>query len=384
MVIVVDDHDRENEGDIVFAGDAASPEKIAFMMRHARGLVCVAMRGERLDALEIPLMVANNSESMKTAFTVSVDVIKGATTGISAADRAATIRALIATSTRPEDLARPGHIFPLRAHPDGVLGRPGHTEASVDLATLAGRAPCGVICEVANEDGTMARLPQLERFAAEHGLPLVSVGDLIEFRRHQNVVVDRISEAALPTDHGHFKMIAYRDRASGLEHVVLLKGDIRGQERALVRVHSECLTGEAFGSRRCDCGQQLHKALDEIEAAGAGCLIYLRGHEGRGIGLANKVAAYGLQDRGADTCDANTVLGFPEDAREYAAAAAILRDLGVASIILLTNNPSKIAMLMADDVRIEARQAIKIMPEADNSAYLKTKMEKMGHLLEVG
>ena len=382
MIIVVDDENRENEGDIVVAADRITAGHVAFMMKHARGLVCVSMTEERLDALQIPLMVARNSESLQTAFTVSVDCKKGTTTGISAADRAATIRALVSADTRPDDLARPGHVFPLRANRLGVLGRPGHTEASVDLARLAGLAPAGVICEIANDDGTMARLPQLQEFARQHGLPIITIEALIEYRRKSEPRVKRFAESQMPTRYGAFRSLAYRDPSTGIEHIALVHGDLAGREDVPVRVHSECLTGEAFRSLRCDCGEQLEMALRAIRQAGAGCLVYLRGQEGRGIGLGNKIAAYGLQDRGMDTLDANSALGLPLDAREYDAAADIIRDLGIRSVRLLTNNPAKLDALRAAGIAVAGRRSLIAATAAANISYLHAKRDRFGHLLE--
>ncbi|OWV98786.1 bifunctional 3,4-dihydroxy-2-butanone-4-phosphate synthase/GTP cyclohydrolase II [Rhizobium sp. R693] len=381
MIIVVDDESRENEGDLVIAGDAVDPAAIAFMMNHARGLVCVSLPGERLDELEMPLMVRNNSESMKTAFTVSVDLMEGISTGISAADRARTIRALVDPTSKPDDFARPGHIFPLRANPKGVLGRPGHTEAAVDLCRLAGRTPCGVICEIAKDDGTMARVPELEIFAEAHGLHLVTIEALIEYRRHAENVVEITAKSEMPTPHGRFEAITFTDAVAGVEHVALVMGDpSRGPFP--VRIHSECLTGEAFGSLRCDCGDQLEMALSIIGGEGAGCLIYMRGHEGRGIGLGRKIEAYGLQDSGLDTVQANKALGLPADARDYTAAASLLTQLGVSEVVLLTNNPDKVAAMEASGIVVKARRGLIAATQANNVAYLTAKREKFGHFLE--
>lgn len=380
MIIVVDDENRENEGDIVIAGDAVTPQAIAFMMNHARGLICVSLPGDRLDELQMPLMVERNSESMNTAFTVSVDLIDGTTTGISAADRAKTIRALVDSASKPGDFARPGHVFPLRANPAGVLGRAGHTEAAVDLARLAGRAPCGVICEIANDDGTMARLPQLMEFAEKHGLHIVSIEDLIAYRRSTERFVVRTAMSEMPTKFGDFKAIAYQDLLTGAEHIALVMGDCSTGPVA-VRVHSECLTGEALGSLRCDCGEQLEMALSIISDEGAGCLIYLRGHEGRGIGLGKKIAAYGLQDGGLDTVEANRALGLPVDSREYLAAASMIRDLDIGDVVLLTNNPQKVEALKACGVTVSRRRSLLAASNAANVSYLQTKEAKCGHIL---
>lgn len=382
MIIVVDDENRENEGDIVVAADAVTPEVVAFMMKHARGLVCVSMPGERLDALAIPPMVGRNSESMKTAFTVSVDLMHGISTGISAEDRAKTVRALIDPSSQPNDFARPGHIFPLRAKPLGVLDRPGHTEAAVDLARLAGRAPSGVICEIANDDGTMARLPQLEEFAKIHNLHLITIEDLIAYRRRTEGFVERKSSSKMPTRYGEFIVTNYTCTLTGTDHLALTLGDVGGKEQVTVRVHSECLTGESFGSLRCDCGEQLNRSLQAIQQAGSGCLIYMRGQEGRGIGLSNKISAYALQDKGFDTVQANQALGFADDCRDYLAAASILKDLGVRSVSLLTNNPSKVAGLKQCGVVVAERRPLIVASHADNVSYLQTKCDKSGHFLE--
>jgi 3,4-dihydroxy 2-butanone 4-phosphate synthase/GTP cyclohydrolase II len=382
MIIVVDDEDRENEGDILVAADKITPEHVAFMMNHARGLICVPMTGERLDELQIPLMVTRNSDSMQTAFTVSVDYNKGTTTGISAGDRAATIHALVSANARPDDFSRPGHIFPLRANPLGVLGRPGHTEAAIDFARLAGLSPAGVICEIANDDGSMARLPALTEFAALHGMHIVTIEGLIEYRRKSRPRFKRYSESEMPTRFGEFRAIAYRDADSSVEHLALTYGAVASGKDVLVRVHSECLTGEAFRSLRCDCGEQLEMALRAIRQAGAGCVIYLRGHEGRGIGLGNKIAAYSLQDKGLDTLDANNALGLPADDRQYNAAADILTDLRVETVKLMTNNPRKLDALRSAGVSVTSRQSLLVASSASNVAYLRTKRDRFGHLLD--
>lgn len=380
MVIVVDDADRENEGDLIFAADKATPELVRFMVRYCSGIICVPMEGDRLEQLDLPLMTSDNTESMRTAFTVSVDARHGTTTGISAADRSATIRALVAPETDPADLARPGHIFPLRYTPGGVLRRPGHTEAAVDLARLAGLTPAGVLCEVVNDDGTMARMPELERFAREHGLVMISIADLIAYRRRTEGAAERTTDARIPTRFGEFRAIAYEapDRRT---HVALVKGDPSGKQDLLVRVHSECFTGDVLGSSRCDCGSQLEDAMRRVAAAGEGVIVYVRGHEGRGIGLRHKLEAYALQDRGLDTVEANEELGFAVDARDYGVGAQILNDLGVASVRLLTNNPAKRSGLEAYGVRVTQRVPLETHPTPENLRYLEAKRDKMGHLL---
>jgi 3,4-dihydroxy 2-butanone 4-phosphate synthase/GTP cyclohydrolase II len=387
-VLVVDDEDRENEGDLVFAAAKATPELLAFMIRHTSGVVCVPMPAPDLDRLDLPPMTTVNQDRKKTAYTVSVDARDGVTTGISAADRAHTIKVLVDSATEPWELTRPGHVFPLRAVEGGVLRRPGHTEAAVDLARLAGLRAAGVICEVVNEDGTMARLPELITFAREHDLALISIADLVVYRRRLESRVVRLAETRLPTVGGEFRAYAYADRTlDGLptegedEHVALVKGDVRNGEDVLVRLHSECLTGDAFGSLRCDCGPQLRSALTRIEAEGRGIVVYLRGHEGRGIGLAHKLRAYELQDAGHDTVDANLELGLPVDARDYGVGARILEDLGVRSIRLITNNPRKAAGLAAYGVTVSSRVPSYITPTPENENYLRTKRERMGHEL---
>jgi 3,4-dihydroxy 2-butanone 4-phosphate synthase/GTP cyclohydrolase II len=383
FVLVVDDADRENEGDLIVAAEKVTEGHIAFMVRHTSGLVCLPVVGERLDELRLPLMVAENTDSHRTAFTVSIDFIHGTTTGISAADRAATIRAVTDDGTRPTDLARPGHIFPLRYREGGVLKRAGHTEAAVDLARLAGLYPAGALCELVNDDGTMARLPQLERFAAEHGIPLVSIADLITHRRQREKLVRRVTEATIPTEFGEFRAVGFESLLDGTHQVALVKGDVGGREEVLVRVHSECLTGDVFGSRRCDCGYQLRDALHQISAAGTGVLLYVRGHEGRGIGLLHKLAAYALQENGRDTVEANEDLGLPVDARDYGIGAQILADLGITSMRLLTNNPAKRAGLEGYGLSIVERVPLETAPTAENRRYLETKAAKMGHLMDL-
>ncbi len=383
MVVVVDDADRENEGDLIMAADAVTADKIAFFVRHTSGVICTPMLGERLDELDLPLMVPVNTAAHHTAFTVSVDARAGTTTGISAADRATTIRALIDPATRPGDLARPGHIFPLRYREGGVLKRAGHTEAAVDLARLAGRAPAGVLCELVNEDGTMARLPELERFAGQHGLKLISIAALIRHRRQREKLVTRIAEARIPTGWGEFTAYAYRSVLDGSEHLALVKGAVAGEQNVLVRVHSECLTGDAFGSLRCDCGPQLHGALRRIAEEGLGVVVYLRGHEGRGIGLAHKLRAYSLQEQGRDTVDANLELGLPVDSREYGIGSQILVDLGVTTMRLMTNNPAKYGGLDGFGLTIVERVPLESHPNPENLGYLRTKRERLGHLLSL-
>jgi 3,4-dihydroxy 2-butanone 4-phosphate synthase/GTP cyclohydrolase II len=377
-IVVVDDEDRENEGDIIFAASKATPELMAFLVRYSSGLVCAPITGEILDRLAIPLMTPHNREKMRTAYTVSIDARDGITTGISAADRARTCRVLADSATEPFELNQPGHIIPLRAKPGGVLERAGHTEAAVDFARLAGLTPAGVIGEVLNDDGTLMRAPELRAFADEHGIALVSIEDLQVYRRLHESQVDRLATTRLPTEFGDFTALGYRDRIEGSEHVALIHGD-PGTEDVLVRIHSECLTGDVFGSRRCDCGPQLELSMTEITAAGAGIVVYLRGHEGRGIGLLHKLQAYALQDTGSDTVDANLQLGFGEDERDYAAGAQILRDLGVTSARLLSNNPDKTTALEAYGVKVSERLPLLIAPTEDSLRYLQTKAERMGH-----
>ncbi len=382
MLLVVDDEERENEGDLVLAADHATPARIGFFVKHTSGLVCAALTNERADELELPLMVARNTESQRTAFTVTVDVIAGTTTGISATDRAATIRALVDPRTRPADLARPGHLHVLRAREGGVLKRAGHTEATVDLARLAGCAPAGVLCELVTADGlAMAGRDEIEQFSAEHGILLVTIADLIRHRRRTEVLVKRVSSARLPTAYGEFTCHAYESLVDHEVHLALVKGEITANDPVLVRVHSECLTGDVFASARCDCGPQLDMALAKVAAAGTGVVVYLRGHEGRGIGIAHKLAAYELQDGGLDTVDANLELGLPVDSREYGIGAQILVDLGVTSMRLLTNNPAKRGGLEGFGLEIVERVPIETTPTKENGAYLRTKRERLGHLL---
>lgn len=383
FVVVVDDKDRENEGDLIIAADKVTPKDIAFMVRYTSGIICLALPGERLDALQIPLMVTENTESHRTLFTVSVDCLKDTTTGVSATDRCTTIKALVSEKAHPNDFRRPGHIFPIRYRPGGVLKRAGHTEASVDLAKLAGCTPGGVLCEIVNEDGSMARLPELEKFAAEHKLSLITVADLIRYRRRTEKLVNCVSTSRLPTDFGEFTAHVYESALDGHQHFVLIKGPLAAKTSILVRVHSECLTGDVFGSRRCDCGQQLKLAMQQIEKEGSGIIIYLRGHEGRGIGLGHKVNAYNLQDRGKDTVEANELLGLPVDSREYGVGAQILADLGVKKLRLLTNNPAKYTGLAGYDLEIVERVPLQSEPNEDNRHYLKTKKEKLGHQIDL-
>ena len=382
IVVVVDDEDRENEGDLIMAAEFATPEQIAFFVRHTSGVICAPVTGDRLDSLDIPLMVRENTESHRTAFTYSVDLIHGTSTGISAADRAATIRALIDPATRPADLARPGHIFPLRYSEGGVLKRAGHTEAAVDLARMAGLSPAGVLCEIVNDDGTMARVPDLVEFCAKHDLLLISIAELIRYRRQHEKLVKRVAEARIPTDWGDFTCYVYESLLDGEQHVALAKGAVQGEEDVLVRVHSECLTGDVFGSLRCDCGVQLDAAMRRIAEEGLGVLVYLRGHEGRGIGIGHKIRAYSLQDEGADTVDANIALGLPVDSREYGIGSQILVDLGISTMRLMTNNPAKYGGIEGFGLEVVDRVALHTVPNPENLAYLRTKRERMGHLLE--
>jgi 3,4-dihydroxy 2-butanone 4-phosphate synthase/GTP cyclohydrolase II len=383
LVVVVDDADRENEGDLIMAAEKITPETMAFMIRHTSGVICMPVEGHRLDELQLPLMVANNTESQRTAFTVSVDAVHGTTTGISAADRATTVRTLLDPRTRAEDLARPGHIFPLRYRDGGVLKRAGHTEASVDLARLAGCYPAGVLAEVVNDDGSMARLPSLERFAADHGLQVISIADLIRYRRHREKLVRRVSEARIPTRHGDFTAYVFASLLDGVEHMAFVRGEVAGATDVLVRVHSECLTGDVFGSLRCDCGVQLDLALERVAAEGEGVVVYLRGHEGRGIGLGHKLRAYRLQDQGRDTVEANVELGFPVDSREYGIGSQILVDLGITTMRLMTNNPSKYGGLEGYGLEIVERVPLRTEPTDENISYLRAKQDKLGHFLDI-
>jgi 3,4-dihydroxy 2-butanone 4-phosphate synthase/GTP cyclohydrolase II len=382
IVLVVDDQDRENEGDLIMAAGAATPEKVGFFLRHTSGVLCASLSALRCDQLQLPLMVVNNTEAQGTAFTVSVDLVHGTTTGISASDRAATIRGLADGSRGAADFARPGHIFPLRSRAGGVLKRAGHTEAASDLARLAGLEPAGVLCEVVSEDKCeMARGPELRRLAATHRLPMISVADLVRHRLRSERLVEQVADARIPTRHGHFACRAWRSTLDGTEHLALTIGDVAGGEPVLVRVHSECLTGDVLGSRRCDCGPQLDDALQAIANEGRGVLVYLRGHEGRGIGLGHKLAAYSLQDEGHDTVDANTLLGLPVDDREYGIGAQILMDLGVRRMRLMTNNPAKYEGLQGYGLEIVQRVPLNPRATSENVAYLETKRRRMGHLL---
>jgi 3,4-dihydroxy 2-butanone 4-phosphate synthase/GTP cyclohydrolase II len=382
LVIVADDEDRENEGDLVCAAEAITPEIINFMTKHGRGLICVALTHERADDLELPLMTEANTDPQGTAFTISVDAHRrfGVTTGISAHDRATTVKVLLDPETRPQDLRRPGHVFPLRAKPGGVLRRVGQTEAGVDLARLAGFSPAGVICEILREDGSMARRPELEVFAREHGLRFITVAQLVAYRLQKERLVRRIAEAKLPTAYGEFTVIGFRSVIDEREHLALVKGDVADQENVLVRMHSECLTGDVFGSQRCDCGEQLAAAMQRIQQEGRGAIVYLR-QEGRGIGLGNKLRAYALQDGGQDTVEANETLGFKPDLRDYGIGAQILLDLGVHSMRILTNNPRKIVGLEGYDLQVTGREPLRVKPGLHNQKYLEAKRTKLGHIL---
>jgi 3,4-dihydroxy 2-butanone 4-phosphate synthase / GTP cyclohydrolase II len=380
MVIVVDDADRENEGDLILAAEKATPKSISFMVRHTSGVVCVPMAGDDLDRLELPLMTQQNLERMRTAYTISVDAARGVTTGISAADRARTIQLLANPKTQPADLVRPGHVFPLRYRDGGVLRRAGHTEAAVDLARLAGLRPAGVLAEIVNDDGTMARLPALLKFAKKHRLKICTIADLIEYRRTREKLVEQIEVVKLPTEYGEFDLHLYRSKIDGQHHLALVRGNIAGKSAVLVRVHSECLTGDVFGSRRCDCGPQLHQAMKQVSEAGRGVILYMR-QEGRGIGLAPKIQAYKLQEQGLDTVEANLKLGYGMDLREYGLGAQILVDLGLKTIRLLTNNPKKVVGLKGYGLKITEQVPIRVKSNPHNERYLKTKREKLGHLL---
>jgi 3,4-dihydroxy 2-butanone 4-phosphate synthase/GTP cyclohydrolase II len=382
FVIIVDDEDRENEGDLALAAEKVSPQAINFMAKHGRGLICLPVTGKRLDELGIPLMVGENTSKFATAFAVSVDAKHGTTTGISAADRAKTIKAIIDPKTKADDLARPGHVFPLRAREGGVLVRAGQTEAIVDLARLAGLYPAGVICEIMNEDGTMARLPELEAMSDKYGIKIITVADLIAYRRRHEKLIHRVAEAKLPTSYGEFSAIAYKSDIDPDEHLALVMGDISGEEPVLVRVHSECLTGDVFGSLRCDCGEQVGLAMESIAKEGRGVFLYMR-QEGRGIGFHNKMRAYALQDKGLDTVEANLSLGFPSDLRDYGIGAQILADLGLHKIRLLTNNPKKVIGLEGYGLKVVETLPIITTPNPYNRDYLETKKKKLGHLLDI-
>lgn len=382
-VIVVDDEDRENEGDLIFAAEHATAEMVAFMVRYTSGYICVAITESEADRLDLPPMYHTNQDKKGTAYAVAVDARHGVSTGISAADRARTISLLAAADTEPGDLSRPGHVVPLRAKSGGVLRRPGHTEAAIDLAVLAGCRPSGALCEMVNDDGTMQRRPDLEKFAIEHDLVLVTIADLVAYLTERDgKQVERVVETTMPTEHGVFTAVGYRSEADHGEHVALVYGDLTDGEDVLVRVHSECLTGDVFGSRRCDCGPQLDAALEKVAAAGRGVVLYMRGHEGRGIGLLHKLQAYQLQDRGFDTVDANLELGLPADARDYGVGAQILYDLGVRSMRLLTNNPAKRAGLEGYGLRVIGREELPVRLHPENVRYLRTKRDRMGHLFE--
>jgi 3,4-dihydroxy 2-butanone 4-phosphate synthase/GTP cyclohydrolase II len=383
MVVVADDVNRENEGDLILAAEKATSSALAFMIRYTSGVICASLSAERLAELKLPPMVTDNTESHRTAFTVSADLRHGTTTGISAADRSATIRALADPTVEASAFVRPGHVFPLCSRRGGVLARPGHTEAALDLARLAGLSPAGVLCEIVNDDGSMARGPQLVAFAERHGLPFVTIADLIVYRRRHERLVTHEAAAQMPTRHGFFTAHVYRSTVDGAEHMALVKGDVRGNTGVLVRVHSECATGDILGSLRCDCGDQLEEALARIESEGSGVLLYLRNHEGRGIGLVQKLRAYALQDQGRDTVEANLDLGLPADGRSYDVGAQILVDLGLTTIRVMSNNPAKFEALEGYPLRIVERLPLLTKPTCENMRYLRTKQEKMGHLLSL-
>jgi 3,4-dihydroxy 2-butanone 4-phosphate synthase / GTP cyclohydrolase II len=383
LIIIIDDEDRENEGDLMVAAEKVTPDIINFMSKFGRGLICLPLTKKRLEELQLPLMVHDNTARFQTAFTISIDAKEGITTGISAFDRARTVRVAVNPGTKPSDLARPGHIFPLQAKEGGVLTRTGQTEAAVDLARLAGLTPAGVICEIMNEDGTMARMPQLVKISRDHGIPILTIADLITYRMRNECLVRKIEEAELPTRYGDFKIVVFEDVIHHEAHVALVKGEIREDEPTLVRAHSQCLTGDTFGSCRCDCGEQLQRAMAMIEEAGRGVILYILNHEGRGIGLTNKIKAYAIQDQGVDTVEANRQLGFKPDQRDYGIGAQILVSLGVKKIRLLTNNPRKFIGLTGYGLEIVERVPIEIPPNTANLQYLKTKKEKLGHILDM-
>jgi 3,4-dihydroxy 2-butanone 4-phosphate synthase/GTP cyclohydrolase II len=383
FVIVVDDKDRENEGDLILPAEKATPEALSFMVRHTSGIICMPMEEERLNQLNLPQMVEVNTDIHRTAWTVSVDYRHGTSTGISASDRAKTILALIDVKSRPDCFTRPGHVFPLRSQKGGVLKRAGHTEAAVDLSKMAGLYPAGIIAEIVNEDGTMSRLPDLEKFSKKYNLPLISIEDIIHYKRQHEKLIRFVSKATIPTDHGNFTAHAYVSLVDGIEHVALVMGDVYQKPNILVRVHSECLTGDVFASKRCDCGAQLEKSLEIIGKEGAGVIVYLRDHEGRGLGIGQKLRAYNLQDMGFDTVEANLELGYPADLRHYGIGAQILLDLGLSTIRLITNNPAKFTGLTGYGLQIAERVAISTLINDENRKYLLTKKNKMGHLLDL-
>jgi len=383
LIIIVDDEDRENEGDLMVAAEKVTPETINFMTKHARGLICLPLTEKRLKELDIPLMVRDNTAPFGTAFTVSIDAKEGVTTGISAYDRAKTVLTAISSKTRPEDLTRPGHVFPLKAQEGGVLERSGQTEAALDIVRLAGLKPAGVICEIMNEDGTMSRMPQLEEFSQVHNIPILTIADLIKYRMKHERLVKMVEETELPTKFGDFKVMIFEDIIHKEDHIALVKGEITKDEPILVRAHSQCLTGDTFGSIRCDCGQQLHRAMEMINKEGKGVILYILNHEGRGIGFTNKIRAYALQDHGLDTVEANRKLGFKPDQRDYGIGAQILVSLGITKLRLITNNPRKFIGLSGYGLEIVGRVPIEIPPNKRNIKYLKTKKEKLGHILEM-